>query len=296
MTDITHNLIKLPPTAVAVGFFDGLHLGHMEVIKEALRHEYGSAMFTFHSDTALPKREKIENLLSNEMKLESLAKTGLDYVYSPDFDTVRDYTAEDFIVRVLAKIMNAKTVICGFDFRLGAGGGCDAEQFKLLCGKHGIDTVIIPPFSLDGQIVHSTAIKNLIKSGEVEKANRLLGYEFCYEGEVIYGNRLGRKIGFPTINQLFPENIVMPRFGVYKSTVEIDGRLFPSVTNIGVKPTVAYKDKPLSETHINDFDGDLYGRTLRIRLIRFIRPERKFDDLNGLKEQLSKDKSEAILS
>ncbi|MCH5324401.1 MAG: bifunctional riboflavin kinase/FAD synthetase [Eubacterium sp.] len=293
MTDITYNLIDMPPTAVAVGFFDGLHLGHMEVIKEAFRHEAASAMFTFHSDTALPKREKIENLLSNDMKLEKLAQTGLEYIYSPDFDTVRDYTAEDFVSRVLVKIMNAKTVICGFDFRLGSGGGCDAEQFKRICGRYGIETVIIPPFSLDGQIVHSTAIKNLIKDGEIARANRLLGYEFGYEGEVIYGNRLGRTIGFPTINQLFPDNIVMPRFGVYKSSVEVDGVIYRSVTNIGVKPTVDYKDRPLGETHIDGFDGDLYGRTLRVSLERFIRPERRFDSLDGLKEQLARDKSEA---
>ncbi len=293
MTDITHNIIKPPPTAVAVGFFDGLHLGHMEVVKETFRHDGAPAMFTFHSDTALPKREKTENLLSNDMKLEKLAKTGLEYIYSPDFDTVRNYTAEDFIVRVLMKIMNAETVVCGFDFRLGAGGGCDAEQFKKLCADHGIDTVIIPPFSLDGLIVHSTVIKNLIKEGSIEQANRLLGYNFGFEGEVIYGSRLGRTLGFPTVNQIFPENIVMPRFGVYTSTAEVDGVIRSSVTNIGVKPTVGYKDKPLSETHINDFDGDLYGKTVRVRLGRFLRPEMKFDSVERLKEQLAIDKSKS---
>ncbi len=293
MTDITYHLIRLPETAVAVGFFDGLHLGHTEVIKAAMRQDMASAMFTFHSDTALPKREKIENLLSNEMKLERLGQTGLDYLYSPDFDTVRDYTAEDFISRVLVKIMNAKVVVCGFDFRLGAGGGCDAEQFKRLSAKYGISTVIIPPFSLEGQIVHSTAIKNLIKAGDIAKADRLLGYDFSYEGEVIYGKRLGRKLGYPTANQLFPEKIVMPKFGVYKSSVEIDGRRYNSVTNIGFRPTVDNDGVPLSETHICGYSGELYGRTLRVSLIDFIRPERKFDSLEGLKAQLAKDKEMA---
>lgn len=201
-----------------------------------------------------------------------------------------DYTARDFIEKVLVKIMNAKVVVCGFDFRLGAGGGSDAEELKCICREYGIKVVIIPPFSLDGCVVHSTAIKNLIKSGEIAKANKLLGYDFSIEGRVIEGNRIGRTIGSPTINQRFPESIVMPRFGVYKSVTYLDGRVMPSVTNIGVKPTVDYKDSPLAETHIMDFDGDLYGRTLRVSLLDFIRPERRFDSVGELKAQLDKDK------
>jgi len=290
MTDITDNLIPLPQTAVALGFFDGLHSGHMKVVEETFNYSYASAMFTFHSDTALPKRAKIENLLTNKMKLEKLSEVGVQYVYSPNFESVKGYTAEDFISRILVDIMNAKVVVCGFDFRLGAGGGCDASQLKKICLKYGIDVVVIPPFSLDGCIVHSTAIKNLIKNGEIVKANKLLGYNFGIEGTVIEGNKLGRTINCPTINQYYPDNIVVPKYGVYKSITTIDGAYIPSVTDIGVKPTVEYNDRPLAETHILNFDGNLYGREIRVFLLEFMRPERKFASVEELKRQLELDK------
>lgn len=296
MKDITYNLTPLPRTAVALGFFDGLHTGHMKVVEETFRHDgLCPAVFTFHSDTALPKRERIENLLTNDMKLERLEQAGVQYIYSPDFESVKEYTALDFIEKVLIKIMNAKVVVCGFDFRLGAGGGSDANELKQLCGGYGIEVVIIPPFSLDGCVVHSTAVKNLIRSGEIKKANKLLGYDFSIEGKVIEGNRIGRTINSPTINQLYPENIIMPRFGVYKSVALINGRRMPSVTNIGVKPTVDYKEKPLAETHILDYDGNLYGRNIRISLLDFIRPEQKFDGIESLKRQLEQDKRTAAI-
>ena len=124
MIYITENIIQLPPAAVALGFFDGLHLGHMQVVKETFNHDgLVPAMFTFHSDAALPKRVKVENILSNDMKLEKLAGEGLKYIYSPEFELVRNFTAEDFVQRILIDIMNAKLVVCGFDFRLGNGGG-----------------------------------------------------------------------------------------------------------------------------------------------------------------------------
>ncbi len=291
MIDITENLIPLPPTAVALGFFDGLHLGHIQVVLETFHKEgLHSAMFTFHSDTALPKREKIENLLSNDMKLSLLDMAGVEYIYSPDFDTVKNYTGEDFVAKILIKIMNAKLVVYGFDFRLGAGAGCDAAGFRKICEKHGIDVIIIPPFSSDGCIVHSTVIKNLIKTGEIEKANKLLGYEFSIFEKVVSGNRLGRTLGYPTINQIYPENMVTPLFGAYKSITFIGDRVYHSITNIGVKPTVNYKNKPLAETHILGYEGDLYGQKIKVSLLSFIRPERKFDDIEALKEQLHRDK------
>ncbi len=294
MTDITNNIIKLPKTAVALGFFDGLHLGHMQVILETFKYkDLMPAMFTFHSDAQLPKREKIENLLDNDMKLEKLTRAGLRYIYSPDFESVRGFTGEEFVQKILINIMNARVVVCGFDFRLG-NDGCDSKQLYDICKGFGITVVVIPPFSLDGCIIHSSAIKNLIKTGNVKKANRLLGYNFTISGTVIEGNRLGRRLGSPTINQVFPKNIVMPLFGAYKSVTEVNGVIYPSVTNIGVKPTVDYKSVPLAETHILNFDGDLYGMDIKVSLLSFIRPEKKFDSVESLKQQLESDKREAV--
>lgn len=296
MTNITDNKIKLPKTAVALGFFDGLHPGHMQVIKEVLSHsELASAVFTFHSDTALPKRTelgRIENLLTNEMKIQKLADAGIEYIYSPDFGSVQHMTAKEFTENILVQRLNAALVVCGFDFKLGCDG-CSAKELSKICDNHGIKVKIIPAWSVDGKVVHSTAIKQLIKDGDIRLANKMLGYPFTISGEVIVGNRLGRTINSPTINQLYPENIVMPKWGVYKSATLVDGEWLPSVSNIGMKPTVNYKDAPLSETHILGYSGDLYGRIISVRLLDFIRSEQKFDSVDMLKAQLEKDKKAA---
>lgn len=294
MTDITYNKIFVPPTAVALGFFDGLHTGHMTVVEETLKYSgLAPAVFTFHSDTALPKRERVENLLSNDMKLEKLAAAGIEFIYQPDFESVKHYTAVDFIEKVLLAKMNAKVVVCGFDFRLGAGGGSDANALKEICKSYGIEVVIKPAFSLDNMVVHSTAIKNLIKQGNIKQANRLLGYDFSIEAIVVDGNHLGRTINSPTINQIYPENIILPLFGVYKSITYVDDKPMVSVTNIGVKPTIEKNSVPLAETHILDYEGDLYGRRVRVSLISFIRREQKFSGVEELKNQLDRDKNTA---
>lgn len=247
------------------------------------------AIFTFHSKTALPKHEEQENILSNEIKLEKLAEMGMEYIYSPDFNSVRHYTAIDFIEKVLVAILNAKIVVCGFDFRLGKDAGADAEKLKVLCKGYGIDVIIIPPFSLDGKIVHSTAIKQMIKTGDIVGANKLLGFEFCIDAEVIKGRQLGRQLNSPTINQIIPDSTIIPRFGVYKSKTIIDGKEYISVTNIGVKPTVTDSKVVLMETHILDFDDDLYGRVLRVCLLKFVRDEHLFSGIEQLKEQIHSD-------
>lgn len=294
MTDITNNLIALPRTAVALGFFDGLHKGHAEVINEVLRHKQLSpAVFTFHSDSDLPKRENAENLLTNEMKQEKLAAAGIEYVFSPQFSLVKDMTAREFVRQVLYDIMNAALVVCGFDFKFGSDGR-NAAALSGLCAEYGIEVKIIPPYCIDGVAVHSSAVKELLRRGEVAFANKLLGYPFTIRGEVIEGNRIGRTIDSPTINQLYPKNIVMVKWGVYKSLTEIGGKLLPSVTNVGMKPTVNYKSAPLAETHILNFDGNLYGEIIDVRLVDFIRSERKFSDINALKAQLSQDKKAAM--
>lgn len=294
MTDITHNLTALPKTAVALGFFDGIHKGHAEVINEVLRHkELSPAVFTFHSDTDLPKRDFVENLLTNEMKQEKLSAYGIEYIYSPQFSIVKDMTAKEFVRQVLCEIMNAALVVCGFDFKFGSDGK-NAMALQKICAEYGIRVKIIPPYCIDGIAVHSSAVKELLRRGDIVLANKLLGYPFTIRGEVIEGNRIGRTIDSPTINQLYPKNIVMVKWGVYKSVTEVEGRLLPSVTNVGMKPTVNYKSAPLAETHILGFDGNLYGEIMNVSLLDFIRSERKFSDINSLKAQLDRDKKAAL--
>lgn len=294
MIDLTNNLIKIPPTAVAIGFFDGLHLGHQAVIKETFCHSgLKPAIFTFHSETALPKRENMDNILSNEIKIEKLSEMGLEYIYSPDFNSVRHYSAVEFIENILIRILNTKVLVCGFDFRLGNGAGTNAQELKTLCAGYEIKVVVIPPFSCDGKIVHSTGIKQLIKFGEIHKANKLLGYDFCIDAKVIKGSMLGRQLDSPTINQLIPQHTIIPCFGVYKSVTVINGKEYPSITNLGVKPTVSSEKKPIMETNILNVNEDLYGQTLRVRLQYYLREEKKFDSIDSLKKQIQLDRENA---
>ena len=294
MTDITAAGFKGGKSAVALGFFDGLHLGHTQVIVQALLHELPSIVFTFSGSSLLPKFSRREDIITHAFKLELLEKMGVKHIYAPDFADVKDMTAEQFVQEILVERLNARFVSCGYDFRFAKGGTANADTLCELCRKHGIEVCVVPAVKEDGETVSSTLIRQLIKSGDMEKANRFLGYELTYSLEVIHGKQNGRKMGFPTINQTIPEGMTVPKHGVYKSRTRVGDTDYPSVTNIGVKPTIDLEEgevrKPLMETHIIGFDGDLYGERITVSLLSYMRGERKFSGLQELSEQLEKDK------
>ena len=300
MIDITVRGSGDKKTAVAIGFFDGLHLGHIEVIKKTLeRQGLSSVVFTFSDKTLLPKFTVGENIINYQLKQELLAKVGIDYIFAPDFDLVKNLSPEDFVDDILIKHLNASFVTCGYDFHFAKGGKSNSEKLKEICEKRGIEIEIVPPVRLDGEIVSSTAIRAMIKSGELEKANALLGYELTYVLPVIHGNKIGRTMGFPTINQIIPHGNIVPKNGVYKSWVQLDGINYASITNIGVKPTIKLQAgeivrEPVMETHIIGFDADLYGLRVRVVLRSYMRPEREFSGLDELRQQLEADKREAL--
>lgn len=299
MTDITEKGKPARETAVALGFFDGLHLGHIEVIKQALdRPEYNSVVMTFNDKTALPKFKERNNIISYELKAELLSNIGIDYIYAPDFADLRDLWAEEFVDKILTEKLNAKFVACGYDFRFAKGGRSTAEDLKRICTERGIETVIVPAVKVDGEPVSSTAIRELIAEGDIRQANRLLGYELTYYLEVVEGKQNGRKIGFPTINQNIPRGMAVPKRGVYKSWTQIKGKNYPSITNIGIKPTIALdageKRSTIMETHIIGFNGDLYHQKVKVVLREYMRGERQFGSLEELKNQLTEDKRLAM--
>lgn len=300
MTDITAAGFKGGKTAVALGFFDGLHLGHTQVIVQALLQELTPIVFTFSGRSVLPKFSRREDIIDHDLKLELLERIGVKHIYAPDFADVKDMTAEQFVQEILAERLNAGFVSCGYDFHFAKGGKADADTLRELCGKRGIKVCVVPAVKIGGETVSSTRIRELIKSGDTEKANLLLGYELTYCREVIHGKENGKKMGFPTINQTIPEGMTLPKFGVYKSRTKIGDTEYPSVTNIGVKPTIDLDEgevrRPLMETHIIGFEGDLYGRRISVSLLSYIRDERKFSGLQELSEQLEKDKRSAICS
>lgn len=289
MIDITYGAAPSEKTAVALGYFDGLHSGHVFVISCALNERFAPAVFTFNCDTTLPKFQSPEDIISFENKCELLDKMGVKYLYAPDFAEVCGLSDEDFVKEVLVKRLNAAFACCGRNFRFGKNACGTPERLAEIGEKYGITVKIAEDVCLDGELISSTHIRELIRKGEIESANRLLGYELMFNLPVVHGNELGRTIDFPTINQVIPETNIIPRFGAYKSYVQVHGKNYRGITNIGVRPTVADNKKVVMETHIVGFSGNLYGEKIAVSLVKFLREERKFADLNELKKQLKED-------
>lgn len=231
-------------------------------------------------------------LMSEEKKRERLIEMGFTVV---DFDFRRcmNYTPEEFSEKILAEKLNVKAVSCGYDYRYGKGGKGNAVTLTEYFAPMGVKVFCHSPVLFGDDTVSSTKIRELIMSGEIEKANDLLGDFFSYDFVVRHGDGIGHTLGFPTINQFFPEDFIVPRFGVYASRVKLGGEYYPAVTNVGVRPTVT-GDSMRSETCIIGFSGDLYGKKVEVSLLSYIRGEVKFPNLEELKKQVEKDKITAV--
>lgn len=290
MIDITYGAPPAERTAVALGYFDGLHLGHVGVIGAALaQKDLKPAVFTFNCDTTLPKFKSPEDIISFENKRELLEKMGVEYLCAPDFAEVCTLTDDDFVRELLHKRLNAGFACCGRNFRFGLGGYGTPERLAELGAEYGITVRIVEDVCLDGEMISSSRIRELIRNGEIGEANRLLGYELQFSLPVVTGNKLGRTMSFPTINQIIPRTNVIPRFGVYASYVSVHGRHYRGITNIGIRPTVVSGGETVMETHILNFGGELYGEKITVSLTEFLRPERKFAGLDELKKQIESD-------
>ena len=226
-------------------------------------------------------------LMTAEEKNRALREMGFSAVDVLDYDKVRDIPARDFLDMLFEKY-DIKAVTCGFNYRFGAGGSGDAALLTAYCHEHKAEAVVCPASTVSGQTVSSTLIRELISDGKIPFANTLLGRRFSISGKVIHGDARGRTIGFPTVNQLLDPEIVTPLFGVYATAVTVGGRMYPAVTNIGIRPTFLLK-KPMSETNIIGFEGDLYGDDIRVELLSFLRPETRFDGIDQLKAAIAND-------
>lgn len=281
-------------TVVSLGIFDGIHRGHQAVINTACRYKNQGldfVLFTFKTDTVTTKGKdgRIEMLLSDDIKKEHFEKMGVDYIYSPRFYEMKNMTAQDFVEQILYKKLNAAVVVCGEDYRFGKGALGNAQKLDLLCKRYKIKTVIVEQAEYDGKKISSTEIRECIRQGKIKRANEMLGYNYYYKLPVLHGNEIGRKLDFPTINQEISKGHIMPRFGVYITRTKIDKKWWQSVSNVGIKPTVEIKTVPLIETNILGFKGDIYGKIVKVELLDFLRPERKFESLDELKSQVHSD-------
>lgn len=289
-------------TAAALGFFDGLHIGHKAVIRTAAeagqRLGISVSVLTFKGFPDLPKfgGRRDMCLMTFEDKKELLGVWGADNVFAYEFSDIRDMSPEGFFEDIIIGKMNAAFVCCGEDFRFGKGGRGDVALLSELCERHGTEFEIVPQKTdRSGVPISSSHIRELIRDGNVSEAFWQLGQWYSLTLPVLHGRELGRTMGFPTINQVIPDYMVHPKRGVYASLVEIPGddREYPAITDIGVKPTVDSDGTEIMETHILCWSGDLYGKNVKVKLHKFIRPEQKFSALDVLKNQLISDKKTA---
>lgn len=282
------------PSVVALGCFDGLHIGHRALIKEARlsadRLSLPLAVFSFSEP---PKNFFVKNSVpiltdANEKKrlMESL---GVDIFVSLDFSAeISSLSPEKFFEDIIISRLRASEVFCGFNYRFGKGAEGDTELLSSLCEKRSVGFSAISPVLVDGIAVSSSEIRRLLSVGDVAAAAELLGRHYSICSSVVSGQQLGRRLGFPTVNQLISNKSAPLRNGVYITRTRVGHLIKRSITNVGVRPTVDGHTL-CAETNLFDFEGDLYGRSIRVEFIDFIRPERKFDSIEQLSEQVQKD-------
>lgn len=305
--DLKNNNTECPPplkpSAVALGIFDGVHLGHRRLLLETvsrrdkLMADGLDAVAVVWSLFEQPNKQHGENtalhLTSLDEKLRLFAEAGIDYAVLEHFDDIRNTSPEDFVSRTLLDRLNARTAVCGFNFRFGKSGAGDANTLLSLMKSAGADVSIVPAVTLGGGIVSSSRIRCLLENGETEEAAELLGRPFSINLPVVHGKQLGRTLGIPTINQNFPEGHIIPKTGIYACTVCVGDDIFPAITNIGCRPTFDGDGRINSETHIIDYDGMLYGETIRVSFYKRLRDEIRFSAPEELTEQIKRDAAAA---
>lgn len=283
-------------TVCGLGNFDGVHIGHRTLIKEILniseKQNLEPTIITFepHPSRILLPNKNIPFLMTLEQKKRMFKKLGIkNLVLIPFTSKFSKMSYDDFIYDIIINKCRAKTIVVGYDYTFGFKGMGNAKLLKKICEEKGIDAIIIPPVLFEDNAVSSSCIRKLIVKGNIKKANKLLNRPYSIEGKVILGNRIGRKLGFPTANIAFDKNIVLPPNGVYAVIVEYKGRFLKGVANLGLKPTFNTNEINL-EVHLLDFDAEIYGDSIEVFLIEPIRDEVKFNNIKDLKNQIIQDR------
>ena len=282
-------------TVIALGNFDGVHVGHQKLIARTVREASGaglkSAVFTFanHPRNVLSKGKSVKCILYPDEKAAIIERLGVDYMFNIPFDgEIQRMEPVEFINKLLLLKLKMKEACCGFNYKFGykASGNIETLMMESIRKHFGIH--VLEPVKIDGEIVSSSFIRKLIERGDVENCMKYMGRHYTLGGEVIVGNKLGKAIGFPTSNIVIDESMVSPSNGVYITNCVYGGKRYPGVTNVGVRPTLGGSARNI-ETHIFDFNKELYGKTIRIEFLKKTREEKKFDSLDELAKQITKD-------
>lgn len=285
----------IEPTVIALGNFDGVHRGHQEIINRTVKSAEAaglkSAVFTFsnHTRTLLEKVPTVKNINYPEEKAAIMESMGVDYLFNIPFTPeILQMSPEDFIDKILVEKFRIREAYCGFNYHFGHKAAGTPEVLMREGMKKGFGIHVQEPFKINDIVVSSTYIRQLIEEGRMEECAEFMGRLYSIGGEVVVGNKLGRTIGFPTSNVMIDENMASPSNGVYTTYCIYNGVKYPSITNVGVKPTIGTYSKNV-ETHIFNFDKELYGKQIKVEFIKKTRPEMKFSSVEELSRQIKND-------
>ena len=281
--------------AVALGYFDGVHVGHRELIallvSEAKKRGLSPYVLTF-ADSISKTKNNQSTLYTAEEKIRIFESLGAEGVIVTDFSSVAELSPERFVSEVLIEALGTELAISGYNFRFGKGASADSQRLSELMRGLGKDAVILDEQRIDGKPISATAIRQLIYDKRLGEATRMLGVPYSIEGKVEKGLGLGKAYGFPTVNIPLREDSPLST-GVYRTAVKIGKKLYTGITNIGKCPTVKEREVH-SETLIADFEGDIYGENIRIYFLGYLRPEKRFDSIEELREQIYIDKEKSL--
>ena len=286
-----HNPVntKFPPCVIAIGKFDGIHLGHRRLIEEVVKRksdDLKSAVFTFDKSILEFTSPDLLPVMREEERIRMFEALGIDYMACYTFnDDLRNMTKESFLKDILIDRLSAKKIVVGEDFRFGRNREGSALWLKKVADEYKLEVIIVPDVVNDEERVSSSKIREYLAAGEIVKANEMLGRAFSIEGQIIHGRELGRTIGIPTTNVRMPAEQFVPLKGVYITRNYIEGDVYYGVSNLGYKPTVNGKHL-LLETNLFSFYKDVYGRTMKSELLEFVRPEKKFNSVMELQSEM----------
>lgn len=274
-------------TAVAMGYFDGVHIGHKFLIDQmkhyAEQNNLEKAVFTFTKNITLGHKGK--DILSLRQKVSIMQAMGIDLYYSPEFTVFAQLTPQQFVDDILINSMGAQAVFCGENFFFGKNRSGNVEVLKTLCDERNVQVFVVPTVELDGVTVSSTEIRKALEAGDIGKANTMLGRPYAIDFEVVHGKQLGGKIGMPTINQIYPDSMCSPKEGVYITKTLAGDKKYPSATGFGSRPTVNGHNLSC-ETTIGGFEGDLYGKLVTVEFYKYLYPIQKFDSVGQLADMV----------
>lgn len=282
--EILYEKYSMPQRAsLILGFFDGIHAGHIDVVRNCPNTK--KILVTFSTSPAEFFRTQFDYIYPRMYNYRLLENLGIEYIFEQNFSNLAKISAKDYLTNLIREF-NPVSITTGFNHTFGAGRQGNPDFLKENQGQY--EYYCTPPTKIDNEIVSSTKIKELLKMGNIEKANKFLTRDFSIESTVIEGVKLGRQLGFPTANMKYPQHIVKIPYGVYKVKV---GSM-SAIMNWGVKPTIGAEE--ILEVHIPNYNSNLYGQSLRVEIVSKIRDEKKFENLEDLKKQIEKDVEECL--